>query len=323
LPSQLPYVLRDCRCSWVVALHNSQQIDLLSLTTTPGFMALDGIHFFSVQQVFCGMIPHLDTPLDQMMAAVQRLVEMGGRDGAAGLPYNAFKAWLDRDPTRARAVVAAADAGDNLNEQFLAIAVEALGDTALAKRVAAQYSDERRRAGLNALGRIKAANEVDAEAAFCVLRPYCGRGFDDPTRFAAINAAFAALKGFNSLYPGSVRQIVAAVGDTPTDLTRFALLQALWLHEKIFNATNIKATLDVARGGDFAHAGLVNTVDVALQQLLGTIHRNVILEDLLCVSRRAHGSDTRHSQSGTYGMEISCRRLRAPGSAREELGWHA
>ena len=269
----------SCR-NRAVALHNRGQIDLLRLTTTPGFVALGGTDFFSVQRVFCDAIPYLEAPLIAMMAAVERLAEKGGRDGAAGFPYNAFKLWLDKDLARARAVVAAADAGEEVNQQFIAIALEALGDNVLAERVVGQYNDGRRLAGLSALGRIKPAGEAEAKATLDILLPLCGGSFDEDTRFAAISAAFGVLKNFGALHGTVVPQLIAAVTHTPTEFTRFALVQALWLHDKVFDARSVKATLDVARGGDFSKKGLVDTLDGALQQLFGTMHRDLALDFL-------------------------------------------
>ncbi len=145
-----------------IALHNGGRIDLLGLIDTPQFAAIGGHAFFVLQHFFCEAIPQLEAQSDHLMRAVKALVEKGGNDGAANMPNGAFRAWCAKDPARARLVVEQADNGNTLAICHLAFALEALGDVALACATVAKYSDERRRSGMTALGRIKAANEEEA-----------------------------------------------------------------------------------------------------------------------------------------------------------------
>src|SRR5437763_159560 len=62
----------------LIALHNGGQINLLAAIETPGFQSLRGSDFFSVQRVYCTVIPHLQAPAQEMRQAVSKLVTKGG-----------------------------------------------------------------------------------------------------------------------------------------------------------------------------------------------------------------------------------------------------
>src|SRR5579871_6715743 len=53
------------------ARHNAGDIDVLALVATPDFQNLERRDFFTVQQIYSGVIPLLDTQPQVMLAAVQ------------------------------------------------------------------------------------------------------------------------------------------------------------------------------------------------------------------------------------------------------------
>ena len=55
-----------------IVLHNTGRLDLLALTGTARFAALDGHKFFTVQHFFDVAIPALETPERPLMRAVTR-----------------------------------------------------------------------------------------------------------------------------------------------------------------------------------------------------------------------------------------------------------
>ena len=112
-----------------VVLYQAGTLDLLALTNTQEFAALEGHDFFAIQNQFCQVIPELNASVPQMMAAIKALVEKGGQDLAAHLPERAFRTWLDRDIGRAGEIVAISDGGAKVDRRFLLAAVEALGDS--------------------------------------------------------------------------------------------------------------------------------------------------------------------------------------------------
>jgi hypothetical protein len=63
---------------------------MLALTSTPEFLSLDRPHFFTVQRIYCGVIPLLEAPALAMLEMVQHLVTLGANDGLAPMPRHAF-----------------------------------------------------------------------------------------------------------------------------------------------------------------------------------------------------------------------------------------
>lgn len=278
----------DSLVNRLVSLHNGGHLDLLAATQTPAFEALSGSTFFSVQSVFCGVIPKLTAPASAIMAAVSKLVAKGGQDGAAGFPYNAFREWMEVDTARARDIVVTADSGDAVEKTFLAIALEVQGDVAEINRFIAK-GGENRLAAIGALGRIKPADAASAQTALTVLLSYCGASFDEDVRYAAINAVFAFLRLVPGLAPTGVQAIIAAVEAKPTLECLFAVVQALWLQEKLFDHPSVGAVLRLARASDFTKKGLVDVLDGALQHMLGTPERDLALDFLTDVLAQKDG----------------------------------
>lgn len=270
----------ESQLNHLVRLHNEGRIALLSALDTPAFEALGGSRFFEIQQVYCKAVPQLQAPVADMMAAVAALVKKGGRDYAAGFPYNAFKQWLDLDPAKARAIIAATDAGETIDPHFVAISLEVLMDTVEANRLIANSEGEPRIAALSALGRMKPADANASQAALDSLLPYVASPYDENTRFAAINAVFNFLRHSPELAGPAISEVIRAVADEPSNETRFALTQALWLQGKLFDREAVEAALEIAHGGDFSNKGLVDMLDGALQQMLVTPERDLALDFL-------------------------------------------
>ena len=67
-------------------LHNAGSIDMLAITATPEFLSLDRPHFFTIQRIYCGVMPLLEAPGLAMLEMVQRLVTLGANHGLAATP---------------------------------------------------------------------------------------------------------------------------------------------------------------------------------------------------------------------------------------------
>lgn len=305
----------DSLISRLVALHNAGRLDLLAATATPAFASLTGPVFFSVQSVFCGAIPKLKASVKAMTAAVSKLVEKGGQDGAAGFPYNAFREWMDVDAARAREIIAAVDSGEAVEKTILAVALEAQGDLDAINRFVAQ-GGECRLAAIGALGRIKPAVANSGQAAMAVLLPFCDGSFEEDVRYAAINAAFFLLRTAPDLAVATVPAIVTAIAGKPTLECLFAVTQALWLQEKVFDRTSVTAVLDLARAADFTKKGLVDVLDGALQHMLGTPERDLALDYLTGVLSDEHGPDLEALDSVSYRLSNEPRTTQFPLAVR-------
>ena len=110
-------------------------LSLLALLSTPAFEALQSFRFWQVQHFLIAVIPKLDAiePLE-MVQAIERIVQQGGQDGAAGLPFDALRSWFRADITRAADLVARVrDGGIDVSAAALVNALIALDDPILAR----------------------------------------------------------------------------------------------------------------------------------------------------------------------------------------------
>src|SRR5580704_12997357 len=65
-------IQQEALCVQLAALHNAGSIDMLALTAAPEFLNLDRRHFFTMQQIYSGVIPQLEAPPLAMLEMVGR-----------------------------------------------------------------------------------------------------------------------------------------------------------------------------------------------------------------------------------------------------------
>lgn len=273
-----------------VDLHNAGQLDFLGLVNTAQFAALGGTDFFAVQHAFIEVIPLLDSSPSRVMAAVKVLVEKGGNDGAANLPNAALQKWCAKDLSRANLIIDLAEQGDELARQHLTFALEALGSVSAAREHVTKYSDDRRLSGISALGRMKPDSQDTAEQSALLLLPLVEDSQDEQTRCNALLALFNICEPFPVLAAKIVPKTTSAALGGRSDLTRRALLRAVWLHPKLFDAASLRATLDGALTIEPALPGFLHELDLAINTQLKLPHAHLAIDFLTEISGREEGT---------------------------------
>lgn len=210
----------------LAALHNAGSIDMLALTTTPEFLKLDRLHLFTIQQIYHGIIPLLEAPALAMLETVQRLAPQGPNAGLAAMLVHALCRWLAQSRGRASDIIAVAQRDPGTDPEVLCEALVTLADLSLIKSLLA-VADQRRRAAISALGRIKPEHLQAANEGFAELVTIAVTDPDDGMRFTAIFAAFGLLQLCEANASQWVPRLVAAVAAAPSESTRAALLQGL------------------------------------------------------------------------------------------------
>lgn len=286
-----------------IALHNAGKLDLLSLTQTAQFAALGGHMFFVLQHFLDQAIPLLATPVVPLMQAVKALVTKGGADGAANMPYDAFRKWCVADLARARSIVANARAGDTLSAEFLTFALRALEDLALAKDIAANFDDIRRHSALFALGRLPQVSDHDAQDTVTFLLPYIDKGQDDITRCNAMASGFAVCEKHPALAPTFLPQLVAASVIAPNPMMLYNLAQALEDQGALMDRASAVAALGALKAVDPATmGGVLHLLDVALSTLLSGPHADLALDYLTDVMSAGAGFSLEQFKSLAHGL---------------------
>lgn len=271
----------------LAALHNEGGIDVLALAGGLESSRLDRRQLFSVERVYCGVIPRLNAAPLTMLRAVRHLVTQGNSD--AFLLRDAFCRWIGKDPARAKELVEVAQSDLSMDHEILRVALVTLGDLS-SVRSFLSVTDTRRQAAIAALGAIEPANDAAAEEALTELIAIAAADPDDDMRFTAIFAAFSLLQYCVAQAPKWVPRLVAAVTDAPSESTRTALLQGLWRQTGLFQPADAKAALAAASTGDLASTGLIGSLDATLSHLVGGVHHDLAIDcatGLIAVSGKA------------------------------------
>lgn len=261
-----------------VDLHNKGDIDLVAVPTTTAFKAIDGHSFFTAQHLYCEAIPKLKTDVTALMACCNALIKQAGNDGAAGQPYGAFQQWCVGNPEQAQRVVARAQEGETLAKEFVSFALRSADDSDTAVKFVQSYGDERRIAGMHALGHMRYADAAAAHSAVSVLEPCLASGTDDNIRFNALLAAFDILKAYPDVAIAAGIIAAAVVDATPSTL--HGLAQVVWLHDKLMDDAALGQALAALQAVPPENLGTVRILDMALHHFIGTSRESLAIDFL-------------------------------------------
>ena len=269
---------QEALCLQLAALHNAGNIDMLALPAAPEFLNLDRRQFFTIQQIYSGVIPRLEAPPLGMLEMAGRLITKGGNEGFATMSREALRLWIGQDPVRAKGIITGAQSDPGMDREVLREALVTLADLSLVKSFLA-LADQRRQAAIAALGGIKPQNLQAGDEAFTELVAIATADQIEDMRFTAIFAAFGLLQHCQAHASQWVPRLVAAVRAAPSEETRTALLQGLWRQSSLFRAADVKATLALACDTDLPPA-LRGMLDGTLSHLVGGPHHDLAIDFL-------------------------------------------
>jgi hypothetical protein len=121
------------------------------------------------------------------------------------------------------------------------------------------------------------------------LLPLVEDGQDELTRCNTLLALFNICEPFPALASKVVPKATSAALGGRNEMTLRALLRAVWLHPKLFDATSLKAALDGLLTMDAAQPGFVHDLDHALNALLKTPNEPLAIEFLTQILGREEG----------------------------------
>ena len=251
-------------------LHNTGRLDILALVEDGSLLALPDPAFFLAQQALCGLIPLLHADAPRMMRCVEALIRRGGEDLAALEPNRAFRDWCAADPSRARTVVEAAEAGDEFATRALTFGLEALGAVGDARRLALQFSDGRQLSAITALGRIDDADPASILITLDTFSNILTETADDGVRAAVLHAAAAvgARFGGSPAADAVVREALATPG--PLVLNQAALV--LGTYQSDLSAMLVDDILRSLLRLDPANTATIRHLDRALYLMMQNVN---------------------------------------------------
>jgi hypothetical protein len=134
-----------------VDLHNTGQIDLISIPSQPAFANVTGHSFFTAQHIYCEAISQLRADVIELMECCRILIKQAGSDLAATQPNAAFRKWCENNLRSSAVVIEKARTGDELARQFVTFALQASGDVQGAFEFVNAFQDDRRLSAMAAL----------------------------------------------------------------------------------------------------------------------------------------------------------------------------
>lgn len=251
-----------------IELHNSLQIDLLSLLDSEEFEALQGWHFFSIQQFYVEIIPHIKAPTGRLASCVTKLVQKGGSDGAANMPNGAFTEWCKKNKNQALELVESIWGGDCEFADYLGLALHGIGDLNKARDAAITFSDNRRLAALTALARIPHNTEVERSETVGVATRILTDQSDDALRATTLQAIISAFSGSkNTLSVEALRAVRNALS-TGGEGTLYRAATILCTDKDALNSELSKILLQALLSTNAAHQGTIHFLDIGLGALI-------------------------------------------------------
>jgi hypothetical protein len=282
-----------------VALHNSGEIDLVTVPSQPAFAGITGHAFFTAQHLYCEAVPRLQTNATALMECCRILIEQAGADGAATLPNGAFRTWCRINPEEGAAVIRGARSGNVLARRFVTFALQAAEDIDSAIDFVQSYADDRRTSGMTALAGMTFTNVSPAQKAIAALEPLVAEGGDDYVRANALIAAFEVLKKQSDVE--TARRLIEAAVRNPGTQTLHGLAQIVWLHHTSLNDQELRTALLALEAVNSEHLGTVRILDMALRGLLATKSEGLAL-DFLTVKLRDGKLTVKNFETTAHGL---------------------
>lgn len=249
-------------------LHNSGRIDILSLAQGAAFEALPSFRFYATHRFFEPLIPHLQAPPLAMAVFVDRLVALGGNDGAAGWPKNAFEIWCAQDPARIEAVLNAARAGDAVATRVMDAALTANGRQATALAFLDDGPSATWPMVIHALGRLK----LSADDMLLVLAALDRELPSPPGDLAQAQRIEVAVKLSKAIGEDASVRLGSILRRSLVDaeaLTLNAAARALWLDRAALSDPLVIMLLEALAKLDPSYGGVIANLDQGLGALLG------------------------------------------------------
>lgn len=262
-PAELELI--EARCA---ELHNTGIIDLLRLIECGAFQGLSGADFFIATDFFCRILPELDARPTQMMVCVDALVIHGGEDMVATKPNAAFRTWCKKDLRRAREIIDAAQADDDLAIRHLTFALEAIHGITDARQIALLYNDSRRLSAITALGRMKDDDPESRLKTFITFNNLLETGADDNQRANMLGATAAILAHDPHTHLPVVESLIIRLVEDPSEFTLHQSAHILWVYCKAMQQEIIAALLKALTEVNPSNKGTLRELDYGLQSLM-------------------------------------------------------
>lgn len=276
-------------------LHNSGRIDMLALLVGSdpthlectrswypggefGEQAGNGPEHSHCQRFYCALLPHLNAPTAQVLAAAHALRTAAARNLGTYSVDKAFGDWCVAHGDQLDEVIALVGGGTPFTDAFM--------PTALATGISldeGRYLDQAltfmeadgadvRLAALRALGRSAPQTVAAVDRILSALVSALNRNADDRIRACILTAALGVASRFPERSRASLLAVVQTVATRPGPETLIACADALACHAKSLADEAIEAVLQALRQADPTCELTLSLIDTAFIQLLSLGH---------------------------------------------------
>jgi hypothetical protein len=277
----------DAICRVLVELHNEGAIDLLEPINAGRLEEVSGHEFWLIQDLYCTLIPKLETHADPLMDAVSRLVNRGGSDLAANSPNGAFREWLTPRPEETRHLLERAQQSSEPRIKLLTFVLEAGATHSLAKYQAAAigFLDdahlENRLAGVTALGRIDTSTTQESHLkSLKALSDHANTAETDQEAAQTVGALLNVYARRPEVEKDRVIATIEAAAKRPTTALHYLLAQSLGHNHKKFSNDLQTTIINALSLANPSMKGVVDQIDFAFSRCLNEENQEAIADCL-------------------------------------------
>lgn len=274
-------------CETLVELHNSRKIDLVLCMQDVSKRGHRSQDFWQIQNLYSEVIPRLETDCDALMDGVVRLVEKGGQDLAANLPYAAFREWLKGQPDDTRRLLNKAQQANEPRLKLLTFVLEAgaTQDFQSFFNAAIDFLDsdflEYRLSAITALSRIELnAEHVSHHRCLEALISHVENAKDDQEVAQCISAILAAHAKRPTTECERIIAVIEQTSKQPTPDLHYLLARSLSQDaNKVSDALKV-AIIKALTLANPSYKGVIEQIDLAFSKCICTATRTAISECL-------------------------------------------
>ena len=251
----------------VVEVLSEDGVSFLAFLSTPTFSSVEGFRFWDVQRFVSAIIPRLDNidPVE-MTRSVEQLVRQGGRDGAAGLPFDALKDWFQANPVRAESVIAAVQRGEgDLSPASVANAILALDD--MKRTLTLMEAESTREAAIRAAAQLPHATGEQRGNLVKALRGALGESAGDDLKGLALDALVRVYNSAGQVLDTDALSLAEDLLGGAGDVTLNQAASLPFAYRAAMSEPLVNALLAALQSVNIEHAGTLDFLDTSLAVL--------------------------------------------------------
>jgi len=262
----------------IADLHNSGAIDVLGLLSVDGMSQFQGPAFFWGQHAYTKLVPMLTSGAQEIINAIQLLVQAAGEDLAAYEPVEALYQWCGLSDDRPSQLLTLVDEKIANADRYLSVALRCgvMVDKPYflerAYRFLRSGSETEKRGSLAALSQISFAGQDEWTRLLEEYRAFHATEPDDISVGLLLSSVIAKFADAPETVKSAAQQFAVAIIESGGNHVLFETARSLFLRRDSLPEAVVKAALSRFPAIDASEKGLVQMVDRSLGSLVKSAH---------------------------------------------------